>query len=129
MKKILVVEDDPVNAMILGDYLSASGYEVTVARTGPEGVERFHLEQPDLMLVDVMLPRKNGFEVAFDVKRTLHGRSMPLIFMSAVYRDEEHGTQYAQRGLSADAYVTKPFELSRMLDKVRTLLGEPALPA
>lgn len=129
MKKILVVEDDPVNAMILDDYLSANGFEVSVARSGPEGVERFHLELPDLMLVDVMLPRKNGFEVCFEIKRTPHGRRMPLVFMSAVYRDQENAERYAQRDLAADAYLTKPFDLGTMLAKVRGLLDMPVATA
>ncbi len=124
MKKILVVEDDPVNSMILGDYLTANGYEVSHARTGPEGIERFHLDHPDLMLVDVMLPRKNGFEVCFEVKRTPYGRQMPLVFMSAVYRDEEHARSYAEKDLHADGYMTKPFDLNSMLTRVRSLLDE-----
>lgn len=124
MKKILVVEDDPVNAMILGDFLSAHGFEVSVARNGNEGVEMFHIEHPDLMLVDVMLPKKNGFEVCFEVKRTPHGRRMPLVFMSAVYRDEEHARSYVEKDLHADGYVTKPFDLGSMLSRVNTLLDE-----
>ena len=63
MKKILVVEDDPVNAMIVGDFLASNGYEVAVARSGAQGIEMCASESPDMMLVDVMLPRRNGFEV------------------------------------------------------------------
>ena len=67
---ILVVEDDRVSARMMQDFLSAHGYETSVARTGPQGVERFHDLDPDLMIVDVALPKKNGFEVCFEVKRT-----------------------------------------------------------
>ncbi len=61
MKKILVVEDDPVNQMILIDFLAANGYETIGASSGPDGIERFDRDIPDLCLVDVQLPRKNGF--------------------------------------------------------------------
>ena len=62
MKKILVVEDDPVNQMILMDFLAANGYQTIAAASGPEGIEQFDRTLPDLCLVDVQLPRKNGFE-------------------------------------------------------------------
>lgn len=124
MTTILVVEDDPVNAMVVSDYLGAHGYEVRCARTGTEGVELFGEIQPDLMIVDVMLPRKSGFEVCFEVKRTEHGRTMPLVFMSAVYRDEKQGSRYAVEDLHADAFLVKPFDLSRLLGTVRQLVGE-----
>lgn len=124
MTKILVVEDDPVNAMVVSDYLQAHGYDVRCARTGTEGVELFGTIRPDMMIVDVMLPRKSGFEVCFEVKRTDHGRTMPLVFMSAVYRDEKQGERYAVEDLHADAFLVKPFDLSRLLGTVRQLVGE-----
>jgi len=64
MKKILVVEDDPVNLQILSDFLGAHGYAICAAVDGLEGVGSFARERPDLMLVDIQLPHKNGFEVA-----------------------------------------------------------------
>lgn len=124
MTKILVVEDDPVNAMVVGDFLAAYGYEIAHAKTGPEGVAMFDSERPDLMIVDVMLPRKNGFEVCFEVKRTEYGRTMPLVFMSAVYRDEDQGSRYALEDLHADGFLVKPFDLARLLGTVRELVGE-----
>jgi len=68
VKKILVVEDDPVNQMILSDFLAANGYETIAASSGPEGIERFERDKPDLLLVDVQLPRKNGFELVREIK-------------------------------------------------------------
>lgn len=122
MKKILVVEDDAVSARMLRDYLDAHGYATTVASTGPEGVSRFASEQPDLMIVDVALPMKNGFEVCFDVKRTEHGRAMPLLLMSAVFRDD-HAARYAQDDLHAQGWLSKPFDLRTLLDRVEQLIG------
>ena len=124
MTKILVVEDDPVNAMVVGDFLAAHGYEISHAKTGAEGISKFGAEKPDLMIVDVMLPRKSGFEVCFEVKRTEHGRTMPLVFMSAVYREAAQGSRYATEGLHADSFLVKPFDLSTLLGTVRRLVGE-----
>jgi two-component system response regulator VicR len=123
MKKILVVEDDAVSARMVSDYLCARGYAASVARTGVEGVERCAKEAPDLMLVDVALPLKNGFEVCFDVKRTEHGQRMPLLLMSAVYRDTDHAEAYAARDLRAQGYLSKPFELAELLTRIEGLIG------
>jgi len=123
VKKILVVEDDPVNLQILSDFLSAHGYDTRGATTGPEGIESFRRERPDLMLVDVQLPRKNGFEVCFEVKRSPEGRDTPVLLMSAVYTDREHAERYAHDGLHADGYLLKPFDLADLLARVRGLLG------
>jgi DNA-binding response OmpR family regulator len=124
VKTILVVEDDALNLQILTDFLSAHGYQIRGATSGPEGVDAFRAERPDLMLVDVQLPRKNGFEVCFEVKQSPQGQDLPVLLMSAVYTDAEHARRYAERGLHADGYVTKPFELAALLDKVRGLIGE-----
>jgi DNA-binding response OmpR family regulator len=75
------------------------------------------------MLVDVMLPRRNGFEVCFEVKRTEHGREMPLVLMSAVCRSAEDVTRHSREGVHADAYLDKPFSLSRLLAQVEASIG------
>ena len=95
-KTILVVEDDPVNGLVLLDYLEAHGYRVLLSKTGPDGVAAFAKDAPDMVLVDVLLPRKNGFEVCFDIKRTERGRTTPVVLMSAIYKDVEHAEGYRQ---------------------------------
>ena len=124
MKKILVVEDDPLNLQILSDFLGAHGYEMSGATTGPEGIERFFADKPDLALIDVQLPRKNGFEVCFDIKRTQQGQSTPILLMSAVYTDTEHANKYTEKGLRAEGYLLKPFDLGHLLERVHTLIGK-----
>ncbi len=121
MKKILVIEDDPLNREILSDYLEAFGYDLVTAATGPEGVERFHETNPDLLLVDIQLPRKNGFEVCFEVKQT---RDVPVLLMSAVYTDTEHARPYTERGLKAEGYLIKPFPMADLLQRVQSLIGK-----
>ena len=118
VKKILVVEDDPVNQMILTDFLAANGYETIAASSGPDGVERYNRDTPDLCLVDVQLPRKNGFEVVREIKS--RGTATPILLMSAVYSDRDH----SGRVIVADGYLTKPFDLVQLLAEVRRLLGE-----
>jgi DNA-binding response OmpR family regulator len=124
-KRILVVEDDVTSARMVRDYLEAHGYDISVASSGTEGLERFQREQPDLMIVDVALPRKSGFELCFDVKRTTHGQQMPLLLMSAVYRDTDQASAYAKDGLRAQGYLAKPFDLAVLLARVETLLSAP----
>ncbi len=124
VKKILVVEDDPVNQMILSDFLAANGYETVAASTGPEGIERFESDAPDLLLVDVQLPRKNGFELVREIKGRPNGKNIPILLMSAVYNDRDQSSRTIQLGTLADGYLSKPFDLVQLLTTVRQLLGE-----
>ena len=120
-RHVLIIEDDPLTALVLSEYLSAHGFRTTVARTGSEGVARFLAERPDLALVDVLLPKKNGFEVCLDIKHTPHGRRTPVVLMSAIYRNLGHAEDYARR-LSADGFLLKPFDLDELLEQVHRLL-------
>ncbi|MGE0871720.1 MAG: response regulator [Kofleriaceae bacterium] len=124
MKKILVVEDDPVNQMILADFLAANGYQTVSASSGPEGIERFENDAPDLMLVDVQLPRKNGFELVREIKSRPGAKVPPILLMSAVYSDRDQSSRTVQLGTLADGYLSKPFDLVELLAQVRHLLGE-----
>lgn len=125
MKKILVVEDDPVNQTILLDFLAANGFETIGASSGPEGIERFERDAPDLLLVDIQLPRKNGFELLREIKSRPEGKSTPVLLMSAVYNDHDQSSRTIQLGTLADGYLNKPFDLVQLLARVRQLLGEP----
>jgi len=126
LKKILVVEDDPVNQMILSDFLAANGYDTVSASSGPEGIERFERDAPDLLLVDIQLPRKNGFELLREIKGRPEGKATPILLMSAVYNDRDQSSRTVQLGTLADGYLTKPFDLVQLLAQVRLLLGEPS---
>ncbi len=122
MKKILVVEDDPVNQMILVDFLAANGYQTVAASSGPEGIERFDRDTPDLCLVDIQLPRKNGFELVREMKT--RASATPVVLMSAVYNEPDQSTRTVAIGALADGYLTKPFDLVELLSTVKNLLGE-----
>jgi CheY-like chemotaxis protein len=125
-KSILVVEDDPVNGLVLLDFLEAHGYRVFLSKKGPDGVAAFDKDQPDMVLVDVLLPRKNGFEVCFDIKRTERGRDVPVVLMSAIYKNILHAHEYAKTDLGAAGFLVKPFELSDLLQRVQSLIGPAA---
>jgi DNA-binding response OmpR family regulator len=122
VKKILVIEDDPVNQTILADFLAANGYATITASSGPEGLARYERDAPDLLLVDVQLPQKSGFEVVREIK----GRpgAPPVLLMSAVYSDRDQSSRTVQLGALADGYLAKPFDLVHLLAQVRQLLGE-----
>ena len=123
MKKILVVEDDLLSARVVRDFLGAHGYAISIATTGVEGLERFEREEPDLMIVDVALPKKNGLELCFDVKRTERGRRMPVLVTSAVYRDPTDDHKYLRDDLHVQGWLPKPFDLAALLERVEQLIG------
>jgi DNA-binding response OmpR family regulator len=119
-KKILVIEDDPVGRAAIGDYLEAHGYEVCSASNGAEGVEKARELHPDLVLCDVLLPLKSGFEVCFELKR--EKSPAPVLLMSAVLRSEDE-QRYGREGVHADGYLVKPFALGAMLTRIRQIIG------
>jgi len=120
-----VVEDDPVNQTILLDFLAANGFETIGASSGPEGIDRFERDAPDLLLVDIQLPRKNGFELLREIKGRPEGKETPILLMSAVYNDRDQSSRTVQLGTLADGFLNKPFDLVALLAQVRQLLGEP----
>jgi DNA-binding response OmpR family regulator len=120
-KRILIAEDDPVGRRALVDFFTARGFTVDTATHGQEALERFASDRPDLVLLDVLLPRRSGFEVCFDIRRAA-GRKVPVVLMSAVCRDV-HDARYAERDLGADDYFVKPFRLPVLLTRVRELLA------
>lgn len=121
-KKILIVEDDPIGRKVLTDYLTAHGYDVSTASTGTEGVAKAAAESPDLVVCDVLLPKKSGFEVCFEIKRAPATREVPILLMSAVCKDS-HSEFYAAVDLHAEGYFVKPFMMSALLARIRTLLA------
>jgi DNA-binding response OmpR family regulator len=120
----LIVEDDEMTALVISEYLSSFGYRTTIARNGADGVTRFISDRPDLALVDVLLPKRDGFDVCFVMKASEHGRTAPVVLMSAAYRDEFEAETYA-RGLMAAGFLKKPFDLDVLVDRVHKLIGPP----
>lgn len=121
MARILVVEDEPRLAMGLEDDLKMEGYEVEVARDG-ETASRRAQEQPfDLIILDVMLPRKDGFEVCRDLRRA--GLRTPVILLTAKTQESD---KVLGLELGADDYVTKPFSPRELRARVKAALRRAA---
>lgn len=125
MKKILVVEDDPINATMVFDYLTSQGYDVALVMNGHDAVEKYTQLQPDLMLLDILLPQKNGFNVCMEIRR-MNEKVCPIIMMSAVHNDEQ--TQaFVRNDLEVVAFISKPFKLKELLVLVeKALLSDAA---
>ncbi len=130
MKKILIVEDDVLAADLERDYLEASGYAVEVCGNGAEGLKKAESGGYDLLLLDVMLPEVNGFDICRKVRQK---QNLPIIMVTARTEDVD---KIRGLGLGADDYIVKPFNPSEMVARVQAhiriherLLGDSAAAA
>lgn len=121
-KTILIVEDDETNAAVVHDYLAAHGYETFVARDGLAGIARFHELRPDLVILDLLIPKKNGFEVCTELRADPAGATTPILLMSAVGR-EVYEEAYAAIDHYAQGYLRKPFSMAELARRVAELIG------
>ena len=124
-KRVLVIEDDETARRLLEDYLTARGYDVVAATNGADGLDLARESKPDVVLCDVLLPRKSGFEVCFELKRRSAERPPPVVLMSAILQGGAD-QRYAKEGVHADAYFVKPFPMSTMVSRIEQLLDAKA---
>jgi two-component system alkaline phosphatase synthesis response regulator PhoP len=117
--KILVVDDENYILHILDFSLGAEGYEVITAEDGEEAVRKCREERPDLVVLDVMMPKMDGFEACRAIKRNAETADTPVILLSAKSRDVDQKQGYEA---GADDYITKPFSPGRLVDRVHGLL-------
>ena len=117
---ILVADDEPNIVLSLEFVLEDAGYRVRIARDGQEVLDALSAELPDLLLLDVMLPRLSGFDVCQRIRANPAWRALRVVMLSAKGRDVEVTKGLA---LGADAYVTKPFAIQDLLDEVARQLG------
>jgi two-component system alkaline phosphatase synthesis response regulator PhoP len=117
MKRVLLIEDEPGLVLTLTDRLRAEGYEVGAATDGPSGLERAWREAWDVILLDIMLPGKNGFDVCRDLRQK--GVTTPVIMLTARGQivDKVLGLK-----IGADDYLTKPFDMLELLARVEVQL-------
>ena len=123
-RRILLVEDDPNFGSILKEYLMINGYEVTLAKNGIEGFEKFKKEDYDLCLLDVMMPYKDGFTLAKEIREK--NETIPLIFLTAKTMKEDVLKGFK---IGADDYLSKPFDSEVLLAKIKSILSRRAAPA
>ena len=119
-KKVLIVDDEPNIVLSVEFLMQREGHEVVTARDGQEAMDVLAAARPDLMILDVMMPRKNGFEVCAEVRTDPEMSGMPILMLTAKGREAE-----MKKGLSlgADAYITKPFSTHDLVTKVNELLN------
>lgn len=123
-KTILIIEDEPHIALGLKDALEFEGFRVTVARTGKEGVALARADRPHAVLLDLMLPDVNGYQVCEDLRR--HDAFVPIIMLTARSQEADK-----IRGLDAgaDDYVTKPFSVGELVARIRALFRRANRPS
>ena len=119
MTHILLVEDNEMNRDMLSRRLIRKGYEITIAVDGEEGVEKAISLKPDLILMDMSLPKIDGWEATRQVKANPETQKIPVIALTAHAMAEDR-----EKALSAgcDEYDTKPVELPRLLEKIQAML-------
>lgn len=120
-KKILIADDDRGITKMLTQRLQAHGYEVLIAHDGEAALDMAKKEHPDLIIMDVLMPRINGAAVCGMLKFDKDLRSIPVMMLTVKNRaiDQEVG-----KTLKADAFMTKPFDGKELIDMIKNLLGE-----
>lgn len=116
MEKILVVEDDPAHLLALEDNLTFAGYEVSTVRSGRSALQLLRQEQFDLIVLDIMLPYINGFDVCKRLRES--GDETPIIMLTAKIQEKD---RVQGLDLGADDYITKPFSVAELLARVRAI--------
>ncbi len=120
-QKILLVEDDMNFGIILRDYLMLNDYDVVLARNGMEGFEKYKKDNFDLIILDVMMPYKDGFTLAKEIRQ--RDQKVPLIFLTAKTLKEDMLKGYQ---IGADDYINKPFDSEVLIYKIKALLNRSA---
>jgi DNA-binding response OmpR family regulator len=118
--KILIADDEPNILISLEFLMKREGYEVVLARDGQEAIDAIVRERPALVLLDVMMPIKTGFDVCHEVRAHEAVRDTLIVMLTAKGRDTDVAKGLA---LGANAYMTKPFSTRELVQKVRELLG------
>ncbi len=124
-RKVLIVDDEPNIVTALEFLLERRGYEVRVATNGEEAMAHVESFLPDVMLLDVMMPKRSGYEVCQRVRERPDMQHVKIVMLSAKGREAE-----VNKGLSlgADLYITKPFSTQELVERIDALLGAGAKP-
>jgi CheY-like chemotaxis protein len=121
-KVILIVEDDPKSLTLTRDLLKISGYTTIEATDGKQGVELAKSAKPDLILMDIMMPKMDGYTACKAIKADEATRKIPVVMLTAV--GYELNKKLASQ-LGADGYVTKPFDRQELMDAISPFLPTP----
>ena len=119
-RSVLIADDEPNIVTALEFLLQRNGYEVSVARNGEEALRLIELKVPDLVLLDVMMPRRSGYEVCRILRERAEWKHIKIVVLTAKSQEADAKTGLA---LGADLYVTKPFSTRDLVTKVEGLLA------
>jgi DNA-binding response OmpR family regulator len=120
-KTILIADDEPNIVISLEFLLKREGYEVVVAHDGMQALERIREQRPDLAILDVMMPQRNGLEVCQDLRQDPQFKDLRIMMLTAKGRDTEVSKGLA---LGADVYMTKPFATRELIAQVKALIDK-----
>ena len=122
LKKILVIDDEGDLLKLAKTRLEASGYNISTLDGGDRALEVTKREKPDLILLDIVMPGKNGYDVCKELKGDPAVRDIPVIIFTAYYPEEEYVKTHMEE-VGADDYILKPFEAQTLLAKIKYLIG------
>ncbi|HEY3379737.1 MAG TPA: response regulator [Armatimonadota bacterium] len=124
MKRLLVVEDNAEVAKLLELILRRAGYDIAIAEDGVEALERFQQQQPDLVLLDIMLPRMDGYEVATHIRQDFHAR-VPIVMLSSL---DSPLDMERSRAAGATDHIAKPFDKDQLLEIIAEYVAHADTP-
>lgn len=121
-KMILIVDDELSILVPLQFLMEKEGYQPKIAQSGKEAIEKIELHQPALILLDIMLPDLDGYEIYHMIRQRREWDAIRIIFLTAKNRETDMAKGLA---MGADAYITKPFSNSDLLEQIQRLIGPP----
>lgn len=119
VKKILIVDDEPELAEMVKTRLEANNYEVITAADGQEGLDKAKKENPDLIILDILLPRMDGYKVCGLLKTDIKHNKIPVVMLTVKSQESD---KKLGKEVGAEAYIVKPFEAQALLEEIRKLL-------
>lgn len=118
--RILLVDDEPSIVKMVGKRLEFEGFDVCIAMDGQEALAKVQSEKPNLIILDLMLPKLNGYEVCTRLKQDSRHQQIPIVIFTAKTQEKD---EKMAMGCGADAFVRKPFRAQELLDRLRALLS------
>jgi len=117
--KILVIDDEPEITDIIRTFLTDAGYQVETENSGMTGLEKAKTFRPDLILLDIMMPFMDGYEICEELKKLAQTKKTPVVFLTAKDAKSDEGRSFRSGG---DMFIKKPFSCERLLDIVKVVL-------
>jgi DNA-binding response OmpR family regulator len=118
--KILIVDDDPYIRQLVSVNIESAGYETAVVTSGKEALDEIQRNPPDLMILDVMMPELDGWEICKIIRDNCNLKNLKIVILTA--KDAEKDKMIGKHILGADEYITKPFDIDALLFTIRNLL-------